>query len=67
MAGFVASVGLLEGIAVALETPSFEWTLDELSTNFLENKPEFNVKSLFNPVGFWTELSSTSYTLAVLL
>ncbi len=62
--GLSQSVGLLEGIAVALETPSFEWTLDELSTNFLENKPEFNVKSLFNPVGFWTELSSTSYTLA---
>ncbi len=62
--GLSQSVGLLEGIAVALETPSFEWTLDELSTNFLENKPEFDVKSLFNPIGFWTELSSTSYTLA---
>ena len=62
--GLSPSIGLLEGIAVALETPSFEWTLDELSTNFLENKPEFDVKSLFNPIGFWTELSSTSYTLA---
>ncbi|RFM22765.1 MAG: hypothetical protein D0433_14540 [Candidatus Thermochlorobacter aerophilum] len=62
--GLSPSIGLLEGIAVALETPSFEWTLDELSTNFLENKPEFDVKSLFNLIGFWTELSSTSYTLA---
>lgn len=62
--GLSQSVGLLEGIAVALETPSFEWTLDELATNFLENRPEFNIHSLFNPVGFWTELSSTSYTLA---
>lgn len=62
--GLSRSIGLLEGIAMALETPSFEWTLDEMSANFFDHRPDFNPKALFNPLGFWTGLSATSYTLS---
>ncbi len=58
------SVGLLEGIAVALETPSFDWTCDEFSAamfklGFAPPSPE----SLLGGFGFFTTLSARSYTL----
>jgi hypothetical protein len=58
------SVGLLEGIAVALETPSFDWTSDEFSAamfklGFAPSSPE----TLLGGFGFFTTLSGRSYTL----
>lgn len=61
--GLSYSIGLLEGIAVALETPSFEWTLDELAANLMETRTDIDPTALFNPIGFWTGLGATNYTL----
>ncbi|MDW8467526.1 MAG: hypothetical protein RML35_15620 [Chloroherpetonaceae bacterium] len=61
--GLSRSIGLLEGIAVALETPSFEWTLDERAANLMETRTDLDPQSLFNAIGFWTGLGATNYTL----
>lgn len=62
--GLSKSIGLLEGIAQAYETPSLDWTLDEFSAAMFElglapDHPE----ALLSATGFWTSLGAKSYTL----
>ncbi|MDX2129436.1 MAG: hypothetical protein SFU91_10415 [Chloroherpetonaceae bacterium] len=62
--GISASIGLIEGIAVAFETPSEEWTNEELSAALLKfSLAPASMESLLSAQGFWGGLSSTSYTL----
>ncbi|MCS6990118.1 MAG: hypothetical protein NZM06_11440 [Chloroherpetonaceae bacterium] len=62
--GLSRSVGLLEGVAVAFETPDFDWTTSELAAALLKNDlaPK-NLESLLGAFGFWTSLGATSYAL----
>ncbi len=62
--GISNSIGLVEGIAVAFETPDFDWTPHELAAAILNNglAPN-NLESLLGSFGFWTGLGATSYTL----
>ncbi|NTW49190.1 MAG: hypothetical protein HGB19_05555, partial [Chlorobiales bacterium] len=62
--GLSKSIGFLEGIADALETPDFDWTQDEYSAAIVALKlaPE-KLETLLGPVGFWTGLGPKSYTL----
>jgi len=62
--GLSNSIGLVEGIAVAFETPDFDWTLHELAAAILKNNlaPQ-RLESLLGSFGFWTGLGATSYTL----
>jgi hypothetical protein len=62
--GISNSIGLVEGIAVAFETPDFDWTAHELAAALLSNNlaPK-KIESLLGSFGFWTGLGATSYTL----
>jgi hypothetical protein len=62
--GLSNSIGLVEGIAVAFETPDFDWTLHELAAAILNNNlaPQ-RLESLLGSFGFWTGLGATNYTL----
>jgi len=62
--GLSNSIGLVEGIAVAFETPDFDWTVHELAAAILKNNlaPQ-HLESLLGSFGFWTGLGATSYTL----
>lgn len=62
--GISSRVGLLEGVAVALETPDFDWTTNELAAAIVKNDlaPK-NLESLLGAFGFWTSLGATSYAL----
>ncbi|MGQ9806337.1 MAG: hypothetical protein ACUVRP_09715 [Chlorobiales bacterium] len=62
--GISNSIGLVEGIAVAFETPDFDWTAHELAAALLSNNlaPKKS-ESLLGSFGFWTGLGATSYTL----
>jgi hypothetical protein len=62
--GLSSSIGLVEGIAVAFESPDFDWTPHELAAALLKNNlaPK-NIESLLGSFGFWTGLGVTSYTL----
>jgi len=62
--GLSNSIGLVEGIAVAFETPDFDWTPHELAAAILNNNlAPTNLESLLGSFGFWTGLGATSYTL----
>jgi len=62
--GISASIGILEGIAVALETPELSWTPhDYAAALFKLGIAPKHPEKLLGALGFWTGLSSTSYTL----
>lgn len=62
--GISTSIGLIEGIAVALETPELDWTDDEYAAALfkLGFAPQ-QTEVLLGAFGFWTGLGATSYTL----
>ncbi|MFQ3598727.1 MAG: hypothetical protein SNJ55_09735 [Chloroherpetonaceae bacterium] len=62
--GLSNSIGLVEGIAVAFETPDFDWTTHELAAAiFKHDLAPKHTESLLGSFGFWTGLGATSYTL----
>jgi tetratricopeptide (TPR) repeat protein len=58
------STGLVEGIAVALETPRSRWTVHEWSraARSLHLLPD--VRRIVGPAGFWSEPPARAYTAA---
>ncbi|NTV46071.1 MAG: hypothetical protein HGB11_06030 [Chlorobiales bacterium] len=62
--GLSKSIGFLEGIAAALETPDPDWTDDEYAAAIdkLKLTPE-KPEEMLGAVGFWTGLGAKSYTL----
>lgn len=62
--GLSNSIGLVEGVAVAFETPDFDWTRHELAAAIIKNNLAPNkLESLLGSFGFWTGLGATSYAL----
>ncbi|ACF13272.1 hypothetical protein Ctha_0804 [Chloroherpeton thalassium ATCC 35110] len=62
--GLSTSIGILEGVAVALETPDISWRQHDYAAALfkLDMAPKHPEK-LLGAFGFWTGLGSMSYTL----
>ncbi len=61
---FWQNVGLIEGLAVAVDWPSEKYDPHTWSAALIKTKLAPDINSLFDPIGFWTEASRRSYTLA---
>ncbi|HEY6003462.1 MAG TPA: type VI secretion system protein, partial [Anaeromyxobacter sp.] len=58
------STGLVEGIAVALETPRSRWTVHEWSRAARSLRLLPDVRRIVGPAGFWSEPPARAYTAA---
>jgi tetratricopeptide (TPR) repeat protein len=58
------SAGLVEGLAVALETPRSRWTIHEWSRAARDVGLLPDVRTLVGPAGFWGEAPARAYTAA---
>jgi hypothetical protein len=58
------STGLVEGIAVALETPRSRWTVHEWSRAARAQRLLPDVRRIVGPAGFWSEPPARAYTAA---
>ncbi len=63
-AGVLVSAGLVEGLAVALETPRGRWTVHEWSRAAREEGLLPDVRRLVGPAGFWAQAPARAYTAA---
>ncbi len=61
---FWQNVGLIEGLAVAVDWPAEKYDLHSWSTALIKTGLAPDINSLFDPLGFWTKASRRSYTLA---
>jgi hypothetical protein len=63
-AGVLVSAGLVEGLAVALETPRSRWTTHEWSRAARDEGFLPDVRGIVGPAGFWTQAPARAYTAA---
>jgi hypothetical protein len=62
--GVLVDAGLVEGLAVALETPRSSWTVHEWSRAARDEGLLPDVRALVGPAGFWSEAPARAYTAA---
>jgi tetratricopeptide (TPR) repeat protein len=62
--GLWQNVGLLEGLAVAVEWPARKFDPHTWSAILRRLDKAPNIQSLFDPMGFWSQAANRSYTLA---
>jgi hypothetical protein len=63
-AGVLVSAGLVEGLAVALETPRSHWTTHEWSRAARDEGFLPDVRGIVGPAGFWSQAPARAYTAA---
>lgn len=63
-AGVLVSMGLVEGLAVALETPRGAWTVHEWSRAARDQGLLPDVARFVGPAGFWAQAPARAYTAA---
>lgn len=61
---FWQNVGLIEGLAVAVDWPAEKYDPHTWSAALKKADLAPDINSLFDPLGFWTKASQRSYTLA---